>query len=62
MLLKSMLEDITSKLQVEKKYETYIEVVKKSFENVNINTLDKAIDANLFTTYLILSSTYRVHF
>ncbi|MDD4249667.1 MAG: hypothetical protein PHT13_11230 [Methanosarcina sp.] len=59
MLLKSMLEDITSKLQVEKKYETYIGVVKKSFENVNINTLDKAIDANLFTTYLILSSSYR---
>ncbi|WP_235272023.1 hypothetical protein, partial [Methanosarcina mazei] len=59
MLLKSMLEDITSKLQVEKKYETYIGVVKKSFENVNINTLDKAIDANLFTTYLILSSSYK---
>ncbi len=34
---------------------------EKTFTEININTVDKAIDANLFSTYLILTSASKGH-
>ncbi len=38
-----------------KKYQILHKIIEKNLENININIVDKAIDAKLFSTYVILT-------
>lgn len=40
-----------------KKYHIIQNIIEKNFENININVVEKAIDANLFSTYVILTDS-----
>lgn len=53
-IMQSMVEEIIRKLDKNEKNETLIRIFTKYFTKININTLDRAVDAGLFTIYLIL--------
>ncbi len=60
--LRALIEEKTKKLEeaIEKvqKFTILKEAVKKTFEEVRIGTIEKAIDAQVFGAYLILSSSF----
>lgn len=53
-LLKKI-DEVNEDIQQTKKYRILHKIIEKNFENININTVDKAIDANLFSAYVILT-------
>ena len=55
-ITQKMIEELSKKIGDERKYNTLKNVFTKIFRKVNINTLDKAVDAGLFSVYLILTS------
>jgi hypothetical protein len=55
-ITQKMIEDLSKKIGDEKKYDTLKNIFTKVFRKVNINTLDKAVDAGLFSVYLVLTS------
>lgn len=54
MILLSMIKKTEEQLIKNEKNEMVIKIFAKYFTKININTLDRAVDAGLFTIYLIL--------
>lgn len=54
MILLSMIDNVEQQLIKSERNEMVIQIFAKYFTNININTLDRAVDAGLFTIYLIL--------
>jgi hypothetical protein len=54
MILLSMIDNVETQLIKSEKNEIVIKIFAKYFTKININTLDRAVDAGLFTIYLIL--------
>ncbi len=65
LLQRKMFDDLT--YEVTEKIETLNQSInvsklfERTFTEININTVDKAIDANLFSTYLILTTARKGH-
>ncbi|MEN6552193.1 MAG: hypothetical protein ABFC34_04815 [Methanobacterium sp.] len=53
-MLLSMIDNVKKQLIKSEKNEIVIKIFTKYFTKININTLDRAVDAGLFTIYLIL--------
>lgn len=53
-IIQSKVGEILKKLKKYEKNENVINIFAKYFKNININTIETAIDAGLFTIYLIL--------
>ncbi|MGB9928014.1 MAG: hypothetical protein ACPK85_06360 [Methanosarcina sp.] len=54
MIILSMIDEVEKQLVKNEKNEMIIKIFAKYFTKININTLDRAVDAGLFTIYLIL--------
>ena len=54
MIILSMIDEVEKQLVKNEKNEMIIKIFTKYFTKININTLDRAVDAGLFTIYLIL--------
>ena len=52
---------MNNELESGRKYIIVHKMIKSNFEDVNINIVDKAIDANLFSAYIILTSSSKGH-
>jgi hypothetical protein len=53
--------DFSQKIETLDRSIIITKLLEKTFTEININTVDKAIDANLFSTYLILTTSRRGH-
>jgi hypothetical protein len=56
-LVEELEKDLSKKIKKADKYAIIHKVIDKNFANVNINTVEKAVDANLFSVYLIMSAS-----
>jgi hypothetical protein len=52
-------QDFNEKIETLDRSIIITKLLEKTFTEININTVDKAIDANLFSTYLILSTSHK---
>lgn len=62
MIILSMIDEVEKQLVKNERNEMMIKVFTKYFTKININTLDRAVDAGLFTIYLILVPHTTGHF
>lgn len=62
MIILSMIDEVEKQLVKNEKNEMIIKIFTKYFTKININTLDRAVDAGLFTIYLILVPHTTGHF
>lgn len=53
--------EVTEKIETLNQSISITKLFEKTFTEININTVDKAIDANLFSTYLILTTARKGH-
>jgi|GEM_PF-2257359 len=54
-MLLTKFAEVDKSLHEAKKYHIIQKIIEKNFENININIVEKAIDANLFSTYVIMT-------
>ncbi|OPY43016.1 MAG: hypothetical protein A4E41_00001 [Methanoregulaceae archaeon PtaU1.Bin066] len=54
-MLLTKFAEVNKSLNEAKKYHIIQKIIEKNFENININIVEKAIDANLFSTYVIMT-------
>lgn len=61
-IMQNMIEDLSKRIKTKEKYEAFKRSFTNIFEKVNINTLDRAVDAGLFTVYFILTNSSKGEF
>ena len=53
------IEKCLEEIQEGRKYKIIQRIIENNFENINVNIIDKAIDAKLFSVYMILTHSTR---
>mgnify|MGYP000863657969 CR=1 FL=1 len=61
-IMQKMLEDLSKRIRNKEKFEAFKKAFINIFEKVNINTLDRAVDAGLFSVYFILTNSSKGEF
>jgi hypothetical protein len=56
-IMQKMIEDLSKRIKNKEKFEAFKRAFTNIFMKVNINTLDRAVDAGLFTVYFILTNS-----
>ncbi len=61
-IIQKMLEDLSNKIKNKEKFDAFKKAFSNIFKKVNINTLDRAVDAGLFSVYFILTNSGKGEF
>ena len=61
-IIQKMLEDLSEKIKNKEKFDAFKKAFSNIFKKVNINTLDRAVDAGLFSVYFILTNSSKGEF
>lgn len=61
-IIQKMLEDLSDKIKNKEKFDAFKKAFSNIFKKVSINTLDRAVDAGLFSVYFILTNSGKGEF